>query len=378
MIAHWSRCGCAVVLVVGACIAGAATPKQDATPTEWLDAMGAAMRSIDFDGVFSHFAMSHEQWIGRERDLDAARDGRAAFNAGYRSSFGVSTFRVVYKVSGELKHVRIVQLDGERRETVRHGDALTLVYMPGDALFADAGAPPAMPYARIWALRFQRMADCYSVDFDGRDRVAGRDARALLITPCDRHRFGYRLLLDANTAMLLRFDSIEMRDGAGRSVEIFQFHTLRTGGIDEADLEPEAAGAQVRRVKIPRRSEDAADAADTESAVRGAPSHWHIGWVPPGFRLLNSNVHRQADADGDNGARDIETLMFSDGLAAFSVFIEPVPETGAGSVVSQSGATVALTWRVAGGAQGQSLVSVVGEVPVATAHRIATSVQPRR
>lgn len=376
MIAHWIQCGCIAALAVGACFfAGAVVPNQDATPTQWLEAMGRTMRSTDFDGVFSHFAASHEQWIGLESRheggaQDAAEDDRAGFEAGYRSSFGVTSFRVVHKISNGTKHVRIVQLDGERREKVRRGDELTLVHMPGDALFADAGAPPIMPHARIWAINFERMADCYSADFDGRGRVAGRSAIALLVTPCDRHRFGYRLLLDAKTSMLLRFDSIEMRDGASRSVEIFQFHTLRVGGgIDDADLEPNAEGARMRRVKAPRRPTDMAREA------RDAPSRWRIGWVPPGFRLLDADTHRHADGEGD--ARDVETLMFSDGLAAFSVFIEPVPETGAGSVVSRSGATVALTWRIAEGKE-QSLVSVVGEVPVATARRIATSVQPRQ
>jgi negative regulator of sigma E activity len=84
--------------------------------------------------------------------------------------------------------------------------------------------------------------------------------------------------------------------------------------------------------------------------------------------------------------------MYTDGLAAFSVFVEAMPEPGAASVESRNGATVAVTQPLgletltstagsdAGGAGETALrhlVTVVGEIPVVTARRIAGSIQPR-
>ena len=68
----------------------------------------------------------------------------------------------------------------------------------------------------------------------------------------------------------------------------------------------------------------------------------------------------------------VSALVYSDGLAAFSVFIEAMPEGGAANVVSRRGATVVLTHAKSGG--GGHLVTVVGEVPVATARRVAAGV----
>ena len=75
--------------------------------------------------------------------------------------------------------------------------------------------------------------------------------------------------------------------------------------------------------------------------------------------------------------KSVDTLMYSDGLAAFSVFIEDMPEAGAKALVSRSGATVAVSEVVTGGPQDavHHLVTVVGEIPTATAQRIAQSIR---
>ena len=65
-------------------------------------------------------------------------------------------------------------------------------------------------------------------------------------------------------------------------------------------------------------------------------------------------------------------MMFTDGLTAFSVFVEWMPQ-GAGDVVSRNGATVALT-RLVDGPDAEHLVTIVGEIPVSTARQIAQGV----
>jgi sigma-E factor negative regulatory protein RseB len=70
--------------------------------------------------------------------------------------------------------------------------------------------------------------------------------------------------------------------------------------------------------------------------------------------------------------------MYSDGLAAFSVFVEGMPDSGAASMVSRNGATVAVTHMIRDHQDEPHLVTLVGEIPTPTAQRIARSVAPRR
>ena len=351
-----ARPAAAWLLAACAAHAGSAELGAEASPTEWLEAMDSALRSLDYDGTFTYYAANQAQRVAVQRTTPSAT---LSFSAGFRSNASLSTFRIVHKVVDGVERERVEHLNSPwSREMLRTGHEVTSILQPDDDLLALEDAIPAGPYARVFGRRFEDVGDHYDVAFAGGGRVARRAAVALAVTPRDADRFGYRLLLDEETALLLRS---ELRDAEGNSLEIFQFAELRIGdSVAAADLEPTAEGATVRHL-----------AASAPAASGKDESSWHARWVPPGFRMTSADVRRRP-----TDPRDVDTLAFSDGLAAFTVFIEAMPETGAGSVVTRSGATVVLT-HLAQGADGDHLVTVVGEVPVATAGRVAAGIQQR-
>ena len=322
------------------------------SPAEWLAAMDAAFRSLDYDGVFTYYATSHSE-IQLRRGIAKDSGGRAVrFSAGFSAGVELASFRIVHKVIGGVEHERIAHLDGPQREILRTGDEVVYVLHPGDELLDLHGAIPAGPYARILMGSPLDLGDSYQVVQSGQGRVAGRPSIRLDIVPRDGDRFGHRLWLDEATSLLLRS---ELRDLAGNHLEMVQFTSLRVGeAVMAADLEPSSAGVQVGGLADP----------SAKSVAEPATLRWHAGWVPQGFRMTTNDVSPPV-----NGS-DVVSLMFSDGLAAFSVFVETMPEAGAGNVMSRSGATVVLT-QSAAGESGDHLVTVVGEVPVATARRVA-------
>lgn len=321
------------------------------TPTEWLQAMDGAFRTLDYDGVFSYYAASHSAQVDLVEERGSGQGQVRALRTGSRTTAKLATFRIVHVVIDGIERERIVHLNGPRREILRTGDEVAYLLTPGDALLDLEGATPGGAYGRVFARRFENVADHYDVVVKGRDRVAGRPATHLQVTPLDEDRLGYQLWLDDASGLLLRS---ELRDPSRTNLEIFQFTSLLVGeDVDPENLVSTTQGALIRQLSI-----TADDAARTDSP-------WRAGWVPAGFELTSANT-------GDNPP-GLSMLTFSDGLAAFSVFVEAMPETGAGHVVSRSGATVALT-HMAASARGNHLVTVVGEVPVATARRIAASV----
>ena len=279
------------------------------------------------------------------------------FGFGQRGAARLATFRVIHKVVDGVEHERVVQFNGPRREILRVGDQVSYVVQPNDALLRLNGAAPPAPHARVFGRRFETMGDVYDVRVAGRGRVVERPAVHLRVEPRHQDRFGYWLWLDEETGLLL---ASELKDAAGVNLEIFQFTALRLGDrVAEADLRPALDGAVVHRLPPP--------AAQRPEA---APT-WQARWVPPGFELAVAAVRRPPDQP-----RGVSTLVFSDGLAAFSVFVEAMPEAGAGTLLSRNGATVVVT-RSAVGDDGDHLVTVVGEVPIATARRIAAGIAPR-
>ena len=346
------------VAFAAAAVAAPDTASADRTPTQWLEAMEGAFRGLDYDGVFTHYASNQDQPAESRDVTGGVPPGNAASSSGFRISAKLATFRVVHKVVDGVERERVVHLNGPVREILRTGDEVARILQPGDELLELEGDIPAGPYGRLFARRFDRIGTYYDVAVNGQDRVAGRRAVRLLVHPRDGDRFGYRLWLDEETGLLLRS---ELRDTDHAHLEIFQFTALRIGDdVDAKDLVPATEGALVRHLST------------ASTAPAPAPPAWQARWVPPGFELNSADVRRTPD-----NPRDVSTLVFSDGLATFSVFVEAMPETGAGSVVSRAGATVALT-HLASSQGGDHLVTVVGEVPVATARRIAAGVYRKR
>jgi sigma-E factor negative regulatory protein RseB len=112
------------------------------------------------------------------------------------------------------------------------------------------------------------------------------------------------------------------------------------------------------------RIEDAA-AAPANLAEAG----WTVNADLPGFRKVGEVRRRLRES------HSVGQVVYSDGLAAVSVFIEPLPErrelsrTG----LSNLGAIHIYTREVA-----NHLVTVVGETPAASVRRIANGVEFRR
>ena len=313
--------------------------------------MDGAFRNLDYDGVFSYYTAERAQQLAPP--VAEQRERIHAFGVGRRTQTRLATYRVVHKVVNGVERERIEHLDGPPREVLRVGERIVGVLQPGDPLLALEGALPATPYVGVFARRFDHMSDNYHVAARGLDRIAGRTTVRLGVTPRDQDRFGYRLWLDEATGLLLRS---EMHDVQEAKLEIFQFVSVRIGdGVRATDLAPTTPNAVLH---------DLAQPAAPPAPRSASPSSWRAGWVPRGFRMASGMPV---------AGSPVSALVYSDGLAAFSVFIEAMPEGGAANVVSRRGATVVLTHARSGGDRGH-LVTVVGEVPVATARRVAAGV----
>jgi len=322
-----------MLLVLGCLSATAATVEQfgGLSPSQWMWRMNEAFTKKSYDGVFSYY-----------------------------NGTDLSTLRVVHAVIDGVQRERLVHLNGVRREIIRIGDEVSCILQPGDELLTLENSLPSGPFARAFTRNFDELSGHYKLTFHGVDRVAGRDAIRLAISAPDKTRFGHRLWLDTATGFLLRS---EMIDEHGSRLEIFQFSTIQLDmSISEDRFEPSApSGSIISHLRL-----ESDTAAVKLAGVK--PNRWYAGWMPRGFKMSAWDLRQTP-----NASKSINTLMYSDGLAAFSVFIEDMPKQGAGNVVSRNGATIVVTVGV-NGPKNMHLITVVGEIPTDTAKRIARSV----
>jgi sigma-E factor negative regulatory protein RseB len=250
--------------------------------------------------------------------------------------------------SGDIEKLEV--LDGMPREIVRTKDTVRC-YLPGLRLVkvdrrTERDFPALLP-ERITAL-----ARHYDISLGETRRIANFDCQAVVLTPRDNLRYGYRLYADTASGMLLRAVTV---DANGEQVEQFMFTQLAIGGVTR-DM------VRSRHASRNWRIEDA----------EAAPGHlpgWGLSSELPGFHKVVELKRRLSDS------RPAAQVVYSDGLAAVSVFIESLegrPEPVRTGLASM-GAIHIYTREVA-----NHVVTVVGEAPGASVQRIANAVEYRR
>ena len=271
----------------------------------------------------------------------------------YQQGERAETSRIT-RVTGRGGDVeRVETLDGMPREIVRTRDSVRC-YLPESQTVkverrTDQRAFPAMLPERITDL-----ARNYTITRGEPMRIAGYDCEAVVLTPKDELRYGYKLWADANTGMLLKARTFNSK---GETVEQFSFAQLTIGNVPRDRVKTRHA-AQSWRIE---------DAAVTPADL--AQAGWTVNGALPGFRKIIEVTRRLGEA------RPVGQMVYSDGLAAVSVFIEPM--AGRAEAVrpglSSLGAFHIYTREVA-----NHIVTVVGEAPAASVQRIANTVEFRR
>lgn len=251
----------------------------------------------------------------------------------------MQVMQVAHSLNDGRSFERMTRLTGQGAQVTRAGHPLDCVH-PGQHLLSLGQQLTAGDCGLASYYRFQVKAG---------ERIAGRQAVKLLAQPRDVYRYGYIIELDQETGLLLRTSTL----GPGDTIlERFQFADLTYG-------EPSASSVNIDVVHPALHPHPVSPVV----AARPVGLSWSVGWVPRGFTAT------------DNAAKDNARRSYTDGLAVFSVFLEPLARPiQSGEGVARAGSTLSYT-RGLLLAERPVLVTVVGEVPVNTARVVADSVR---
>ena len=276
----------------------------------------------------------------------------------YQVGARLETLAVTHDVDKGVVKERVFYLDGLPREMVRNGDKLTYSTLNNGVTHFEHGSlvPMLGKFADIASGRF------YQVGFARQqvDRVAGREAAVIDIVPADRYRYGYRLWVDAQSGLLLK--SI-MLDSQSNIIERLQFTHIEPGVTLS---KPEVAAMDKSNIKH--------DNVITmqDAASKGGIWGWEAGWIPDGF-----TVQSASQRPSPVSKHKTDAVIYSDGIASFSVFVEP-DETRVLSQAAETIGALAAVSKVFRNGETYFHVTVVGEVPLGTAERVAVSVRPAK
>lgn len=299
--------------------------------TNLLKQMAEANRQLSYQGIFS-----------------------------YEHGGTLKTVKVFHSVRDGQEFERIVHLNGPEREVVRRGNNLNCQRL-GDAILRGEslrGASLSGASSRLSDLSRGHLESHYSLYMRGEGRVAGREITIVHVVPKDEFRYGYVLGIDKETGLLLQSMLIGSKK---RVLERFQFVDVTIGTlVDDMALEPTNQDHHLASL-------DAAPCLD-EMGVLPVTSerHWKVTWLPPGFALSGYHISSETKR---------ETLVFTDGLTVFSVFVDPDEVIKVPDMQAERGATVAFLSRIQNGNE-EHVICVVGEIPIETAKKVAQSLTP--
>jgi sigma-E factor negative regulatory protein RseB len=292
-------------------------------------------------------------WL--QRATDAARDSSYAGTFVHTNGERISTIRLTHVSTHGDEHERIEALDGPPYEIVRRNDEMFCYYPDAKTVRLDRRVN-----ARFFPSLFRAPADViaqsYDVKLGNLENVLGYQCRWIELDPRDSKRFPERLCSEAATGLVVRAKTLSLK---GQVIEQYTFTDLRLG--------PHVARGDVKSIFEARVKQWITDAQPREEA-KGVDTGWSVDSLPAGFRKV-TELRRTLPGR----PHPVSQLIYSDGIASLSVFIEPngAPKRTA-EASSEDGTTTFFARPM-----GDQLVTVLGEVPLATAEQVAGGVAHR-
>ncbi len=247
------------------------------------------------------------------------------------------------------EHEKLELMDGQAREFIRHNDDVRCYVPDSKLLLIEKRAR----YDTFPALLTSSAADVdqyYHLSVEGVDRIAGRAAQVIVLEARDHERYGYRLWYDRETFLLLKAQTVGEK---GNAIEQVAFTEIAIGvPIEASRLKPTAPNADGWRVETNRMI-----------PVDLGRAGWAVAQPTAGFHKV-MEVRRAF-----GGREDIGQMVFSDGLASISIFIEPVAPQDAVEGDANKGPVNVVTRR-----HGDFWLTIVGDAPASAIRQMAASI----
>lgn len=321
---------CVALTLVTGCLSAPGWTQPDAEDARhWLERMIQATQTLNYEGTFIFVQGPH-----------------------------IEAMRIIHGCDSDGERQILISLNGPPREVVVTGNSVTRLAPDRRETFAGSDFQRS-PFPLSIPRDLGRLEGHYEFELLGEDRIAGLAARVIAIKPRDAWRYGYRIWLDQRHGIVLRS---ALLDGKGHPIEQLMFTDVQIKPSPDLD-KPLSDSPELQREASPEPNHLDMRPPAGEPVTRSA---WRIVRLPKGFAKVLHNRFTKSP-----GHHPTEHLVFADGLATISVFLEQL--NGAPPLLqggSQLGSMSAFGTVVE-----DHQVLVVGEVPAATVQHIATSIR---
>lgn len=292
---------------------------------DWLEVAAFAGHQTDYSGVFVYQYGNH-----------------------------VETSSIIHVTEADGEYEKLESLDGPKREIIRH-DGQVWSYTNHKMVQMDS-QQGRVRFPFLLPEQLSALSANYQAKLLGVERVAGYNAQVILFQPKDNLRYAHKMWVHTDTGLLLKVAVLGDKD---QVAEQYAFTQLQFGGKFDRSWGGKCDLVGMKGKGVPKPPEAA-------KGVTPANSGWVADMLPTGFK---KTMEIRRTMRGKHAP--VTQMVFSDGLSAISIFIEPNDGDEDDVDGLSSRGAVNLYHKVLD----RNLVTVVGEVPPRTVMQVLDSVR---
>jgi len=302
--------------------------------------------------IFAEPNAADDPWIVLDKAAHAARELNYKGVFTYQSGMNARSVEITHMNSGQDEYSRIVMLDGSPREVLSQGTDVVIFSPKNEKVIIEKRRGQNM-FPALFPTNMDAIKVSYQARLGGLERVAGREGQIIYLDPHDHYRYSYKFWADREYGLLLKSMTSNEHNQMMEQITFNQLSLLGTQNMDWFQPSVDSKKAYVM------------EEGGTPVASSSVAGNWTLAQLPAGFRKIDQLKRRV------HGKKTpVNQIIFSDGLASVSLFIEPLVKGARPKMGHTAMGATNFYANVTDGYQ----IMVVGEVPEETVAQIAHAV----
>ncbi len=306
---------------------------------------------IVFFGLAQNVAFAEgDPWTALQKTSLAARALNYQGLFIYQNGAQLRSVQITHMNDGINEFTRNMVMENERREVYSKDKDIVILQPKNDKVLMEKRHGQNL-FPAIFPSNLDLIKTSYNARFGPNEIISGRSTQIINLESKDAYRYSYKLWTDNENSLLLKMVLLN-KDEAVEQVEFNQINFQHNQQFN------------VVQPKIDVSKNYVVDDLSNVNHVNGG--NWSVADLPPGYRKID-----QIELKVPGKSVIVNQLIYSDGLAAVSLFIEPVSK----GVRPKTGHTVMGSTNVCANVIDGYQIVAVGEVPASTVMQISKAVR---
>ncbi|HEU4707758.1 MAG TPA: MucB/RseB C-terminal domain-containing protein [Methylophilaceae bacterium] len=297
------------------------------------------------------FAYADDPWQLLQNAADASRNLSYRGIFVYQSGKNSRSVQLTHMNYGQGEYARSIVLDGSPREVLSQGSDL-VIYSPRNEKVVITKRRAQNLFPALLPANMEEIKESYQARLGGEERVGGREGQIIFLDSRDQYRYGYKFWTDKQYGLILKSMTFNEKNEPIEQITFTQLTLLDTHNMDWFQPTVDPAKRYVMEEEETVASVDTSDLS--------------IDPIPAGFHKIDQ-VQRMVPGK----PVPVTHLIFSDGLASVSLFIERLNKMHPPKLGHRMVGSTNFYIQATDGYQ----VVAVGEVPAATVTQMANAVK---